>query len=362
MNSVAIAVWSAVFLTCCCNLPVNADDVSSGDRVDRIRTISQTLSDEIPLVIAHRGASGYLPEHTTEAAAFAHALGADYIEQDVVLSKDGVAVVLHDVTLNATTNVADVFPDRAVDGKYFVFDFTLEELRQLAVSERHGSASGVRFPKQLGRFRIATFEEHIQLITGLNKSRKRNAGLYVEIKQPALHRKRGLDPSTEVLRLLKKYGYESAEDRLFVQCFEADEILRIRSELHCRLPLIQLLTGQPTAEELAETAKVADGVGVPISAVLTDAKTGPPVVTKLVETAHQHVLMVHVWTFRTDDLPEYAESPEALLDLLVREARVDGIFADQPDVVLSWRKAVRKLGGIRGPFHLLHGRSEQPTK
>ncbi|MEZ6127638.1 MAG: glycerophosphodiester phosphodiesterase family protein [Planctomycetaceae bacterium] len=118
--------------------------------------ISQTLNAEIPLVIAHRGASGYLPEHTTESAAFAHALGADFIEQDVVLSKDGVAVVLHDITLNATTNVAELFPDRAVDGKFFVFDFTWEELQTLSVSERQTAKLvsgfrpvGVRFDWQL---------------------------------------------------------------------------------------------------------------------------------------------------------------------------------------------------------------------
>jgi glycerophosphoryl diester phosphodiesterase len=135
----------------------------------------------------------------------------------VVLSKDGVAVVLHDVTLNSISNVAEVFPDRAIDGKYFVHDFTLDELRRLSLSERNADG---RFPPGSGRFQIATLEEHIQLIQGLNESRNHKAGLYVEVKQPALHRKHGLDPSVEVLRVLKKYGYENAEDRVFLQCFE----------------------------------------------------------------------------------------------------------------------------------------------
>jgi len=329
-------------------------------RLDRVKAISQTLNAEIPLVIAHRGASGYLPEHTTEAAAFAHALGADFLEQDVVLSKDGIAVVLHDITLNTTTNVADVFPDRAIDGKFFVFDFTWEELQSLAVSERHAAQSSVRFPADLGTFRIATLEQHIQLIHGMNKSRQRNAGLYVEIKQPAAHRKRGLDPSLEVLRILKKYGYETADDRVFVQCFEADEVLRLRTELDCRLPLIQLHSGDLTTAEVAEISRVADGIGVNVNDVVQFRDGQAPEITSLVETAHRHALLVHVWTFRTDDLPDHAESPSALLNLLVQKAGVDGIFTDQPDSVLSWRTAAMKVGAIRGPFHLLNGGGKTP--
>ncbi len=351
---------AGVFLASLLQWSSGADRKLQNQRENRIRTISQVISNEVPLVISHRGASGYLPEHTTEAAAFAHALGADYIEQDVVLSKDGVAVVLHDVTLNATTNVADVFPDRAVDGKYYVFDFQLDELRQLSVSERYTAGKGPmdisRFPPGLGQFRISTFEEHLQLITGLNKSRGREAGVYVEIKKPALHRTHGLDPSKEVLRLLAKYGYDSAEDRAFVQCFEADETVRIRTELKCRLPLIQLRSGDVSADELAEIAKVCDGVGVQISAVLKADGVKEPTVTSLVANAHKHALLVHVWTLRTDQLPAYAENTDALLDLLVKEARADGVFADQPDAVLRWRTKLQQVGGVRGPFHLLHGR------
>ncbi len=320
------------------------------DRSSRLVAISQTLSDVVPIVIAHRGASGYLPEHTTEAAAFAHALGADYIEQDVVLTKDGVAVVMHDVTLNSITNVADLYPQRAVDGKYFVFDFTLEEIRQLSVTERDKKG---RFPQNTGRFRIATLEEHIQLIQGLNESRKRNAGLYVEVKKPAMHRERGLDSSVEILRILRKYGYENAEDRVFLQCFEEPEVLRIRTELGCRLPLIQLLSSTPTKQHIAEIAKVADGIGVRIEAVVAGAGEDEPNITEVVEAAHQNALMVHVWTFRTDSLPQYSQSADQLLDWLVKRGRVDGIFTDQPDAVLNWRQIANRMGRLKGPFHLL---------
>lgn len=327
---------------------------------DRLRMISQTLSGEVPLVIAHRGASGYLPEHTTEAAAFAHALGADFIEQDVVLSKDGTAVVLHDVTLNNVTNVAQVFPGRDREGKFYVFDFTLEELKSLNVNERVAEESRRRFPRDVGRFRIATLEEHIQLIQGLNRSRGREAGVYVEIKQPALHREENLDPAAEVLRILARYGYQDADDRAFIQCFEEPEVLRMRTELKCRLPLIQLLSKPPSGEQLADIARVADGIGVPITSVVKGADNGQPDCTNLVAAAHQHALMIHVWTFRTDDLPDFAESSEALLNWLARDAGVDGIFTDQPDAVLSWRTAAQARGGKQGPFHLLQGGRRQP--
>lgn len=325
------------------------------DRSARLKMISQTVSDEIPLVIAHRGASGYLPEHTTEAAAFAHALGADFIEQDVVLTKDGIPVVLHDVTLDAVTDVDAKFPERRKEGHFFVWDFKLAELRQLNVHERAPAKSKKRFPQDRGRFRVATLEQHIQLIQGLNQSRTTDAGVYVEIKSPAKHRDRGLDPSVQVLRVLKKYGYNDASDRVFLQCFDENEVLRLRTELKCRLPLIQLVSEAPSLDKTAQIAKVADGIGVPIAAVLAaDDSNGDVAVTDVVKTAHQHAMMVHVWTFRSDDLPAFTESPEKLLDLLIKDAGVDGVFADQPDIVLKWRAEAGDHVKLRGPFHLLN--------
>ncbi len=205
-------------------------------------------------------------------------------------------------------------------------------------------------------------QEHIDLIHGLNRSRRHNAGLYVEIKQPALHRKHGLDPSKVVLQVLSRNGYRNGEDRIFLQCFEQDEVLRLRTELKCHLPLIQLLSKTPTSDEIAAISKVADGLGVKITAVVTGAKAGKPVLTSLVKTAHQHAMMVHVWTFRTDDLPDFADSPTDLLNWLVKDAQVDGIFTDQPDVVLNWREAAGARAELPGPFHLLHGGTKSPQK
>ena len=321
-----------------------------GRRSHAINTISQKVSDEAPVVIAHRGASGYLPEHTTESAAFAHALSADYIEQDVVLTKDGVAVVLHDVTLNSVTNVAKVFPDRAVDGKFYVFDFTLLELQQLRVQEREACK---RFPRQDGEFRISTLVEHIQLIQGLNTSRQRNTGLYVEIKKPALHLSRGLDSSKEVLKILADFGYSTAQDRVFIQCFEEAECLRLRTELKCRLPLIQLYSKAPSVDQLAAAARIVDGIGVPLTAVVMGVKNGQPDITAIVQEAHKLALVVHAWTLRDDRLPEYAESSDQMIDWLVKDGGVDGIFTDHPDTLVTWRSRMHRQGKLNGPFHLL---------
>ena len=139
-------------------------------------------------VIAHRGASGYLPEHTLPAKALAHAMGADFLEQDVVASRDGELIVLHDIHLDRVTDVAKRFPARArKDGRFYALDFDLAELRQLRVHERV-AADGKpvypgRFPVTAGRFALHTFDEELAFIRGLNETTGRNAGVYPEIKK-----------------------------------------------------------------------------------------------------------------------------------------------------------------------------------
>ena len=320
-----------------------------------IRRTSHARKAVRPLVIAHRGASGYLPEHTTEAAAYAHALGSDYIEQDVVLSKDGIPVVLHDLELDDVTNVADVFPGRRHrGGHWYAFDFTLAELRQLNVVERVKGPHSRRFPNGSGNFRIATLREHIQLIRGLDHSRETATGLYVEIKQPARHRDEGLDVSKAVLAVLDEFGFSDPEDRIFIQCFEADELRRLRTDLKCRLPLIQLLGKIPTAAEIQRHAKVVDGLGVSISCVITgrvSEASDKAVITDVVRRSHENALLVHVWTVRTDQLPEFATSTDELLKWLIQDAGADGIFTDHPDAVLRWRRELAPQA--RNPFRFI---------
>jgi len=295
----------------------------------------------IPLIIAHRGASGYLPEHTLEAKAMAHALRADFLEQDLVLTKDSVPIVLHDLYLDTVTDVARLFPQRARDdGRFYAIDFTLEEIRQLRVTERFRPETGQavfpnRFPAGVGQFRISTLEEELAFIQGLNRSTRRDAGIYPEIKQPAFHRAAGQDISRIVLEVLTKFAYVSGDDPCFLQCFDMEELRRIREELGSRLRLIQLLDEQQCQKSLvdAETlhcdlsiiAKYAHGIGPSLSGVFQNRSP-----TRLVSSAHEMGLVVHPWTYRADAVaagfPSFGELHEASAAL-----EVDGVFTDFPD-------------------------------
>ncbi len=231
------------------------------------------------IVIAHRGASGYLPEHTLAAKAAAHAMGADYIEQDVVLSKDGVPMVLHDIQIDTVTDVAEVFPERArADGRFYAIDFSLDELKALTVMERADERGEQvfpgRFPRGASSFQIPTLAEEIELIQGMNLSTGREAGIYPEIKAPAWHRAEGQDISRVALGVLADYGYADPDDLVFLQCFDWNETRRIREELGWRGKLIQLLGENDwgeapdvdydalrTKDGLTAIAKIADGIG-----------------------------------------------------------------------------------------------------
>lgn len=300
-----------------------------------------------PLVIAHRGASGYLPEHTLPAKAMAHAQAADFVEQDVVLTRDDVPVVLHDVFLDAVSDVAERYPGRArADGRHYAVDFTLEELRGLRLFERCDPKTGRptypgRFPARTGSFRIATLEEELDLLDGLARSTGRRAGVYPEIKQPAWHRREGHDPTPIIAEVLRRRGLDGKDAACIVQCFEADELERLRTTLGWQGRLVLLVGDAPddgpdpllAPDALAAVAKIVDGIGPPLTRVV--GRDGRP--TGLVATAHAAGLAVHAYTFRVDRLPAFADSPEAALNLLVRGAGVDGLFSDFPDVCVNWR-------------------------
>lgn len=282
---------------------------------------------EDKVVIAHRGASGYLPEHTLEAYAMAHGMGADYIEPDLVLTKDAVFICLHDIHLEGTTNVEERFPDRKRDdGHWYPADFTLAEIKQLRVHERLNN----RFPKDESDFEVPTFEEMIQLIQGLNKSTGKNVGIYPEMKAAAWHAKQGLPVEKAVLEVLAKYGYTGPESKVFLQCFEPASIKKVRLELKSTIPTIVLVGGGPTArrllskEGLDEIATYANGIGP--SKVLIE--NNPDLVT----WAQKRGLKVHPYTFRADDYPKRKyDSYEAELDQFFNEYGVDGLFTDFPD-------------------------------
>ncbi|WP_417747429.1 glycerophosphodiester phosphodiesterase [Rosistilla oblonga] len=315
-----------------------------------------SLTEHAKIVIAHRGASGYLPEHTLPAKAFAYAVGSDFLEQDVVLSKDDVPLVLHDVHLDTVTDVRQRFPERARDdGRFYAIDLTLDELKSLSVSERFDPATGQavfpnRFPMGLSQFRIATLAEELELIQGLNDSTGRDVGIYTEIKRPAWHRQQGKDISRITLAVLNEYGYASRSDNVYVQCFDAAETRRIRDELDCQMRLVQLLEdddwGRTSAEydlaaaesDLHTMAQYADAIGPSMNVVVVPhANRQGYLCTPLVELAHRCGLKVHPWTLRADALPEYVDSFERLIEIALFEADADGVFSDFPDVTVATR-------------------------
>ncbi len=315
-----------------------------------------------PIVIAHRGASGYLPEHTLAAKALAHAMGADYLEQDVVLSADGVPVIAHDIHLENITDVATRFPQRArTDGRYYAIDFALDELRQLRVHERstrHASGRDIavfpeRFPVAPALFGIPTLAEEIDLIAGLDHSRRRHTGLYIELKSPNWHTREGHDIAAAVIDVLQAKGYDQRREQVFLQCFDDATLRRLRDHFQTPLPLIQLIAENDwgedshvdydylrTASGLAKVAKYADGIGPWLMHIYRGRDdAGQTLLSDLVPLAHAHGLQVHPYTCRRDELPSGIDSFNELLDVLVQQAGVDGLFTDFPDLAVKYLDA-----------------------
>ena len=302
-------------------------------------------------VIAHRGASAYLPEHTLEGAAMAHGMGVDYIEQDVVLTRDGVLIVQHDLYLDAVTDVAERFPGRRrADGLHYAIDFSLEEIRSLRVHERVTNSGRPvyprRFPPQSGNFRVATLQEHIELISGLNRSTGREIGLYIEPKSPAWHAAEGKDLMSAVLERLAAHDLTGADDPVLLQSFDSEALRRVREELRSGLRLVQLIGENswnegPTdfdslrsAEGVARIAEYAQGVGIWIPQVVDFNSDGTSDISDFTALAQRVGLFVHAYTLRADRLPSNAGSLANAVRILVDEAGLDGVFTDHPDQVL----------------------------
>ena len=323
----------------------------------------------MPIVIAHRGASGYLPEHTLPAKALAYAMKPDYLEQDVVMTSDNQLIVLHDLYLDRTTNVASIYPERKrPDGRYYAIDFTLDEIRELKVTENFVESEGEaissqfsgRFPIWTSRFSISTLEEEIEMIQGLNQSLGYNIGIYTEIKAPWFHHKEGKDITSALLELLCHYGYNQLDSNIYLQCFDPNELKRIKYELfpqyQMQIKTIQLIAftqWRETYEQvegqwqnysydwmfekqgMQQVAKYADGIG-PWYGMLLEHTEDKQVDTGLTKAAHNAGIAVHPYTFRADDLPEYVESFEQYLQIFFEDIKVDGVFTDHPDKVVQY--------------------------
>jgi glycerophosphoryl diester phosphodiesterase len=292
-----------------------------------------------PLVIAHRGASGHRPEHTLASYELGIELGADFIESDLVITKDGVLIARHENDISETTDVADRSEfagrrtTRRIDGVevtgWFSEDFTLAEIKTLRARER----LSFRDHAFDGRFEIPTFEEVLELAV------RRGVGVYPETKHPSYFRRIGLPLEEPLLAALEARGWTSRDAPVFIQSFETGNLRELRKQTGIRL--IQLLEagrhGLATPEDLAWIATYAEGIGPDKRLIVPADHAGrllPP--TSLVDDAHRAGLQVHPWTFRSDPeflAPEYEGQAE-------REYRqfyglgVDGVFSDFPEVAV----------------------------
>ncbi len=327
MNKFLIIILNIMLINC------------SSKNNNEAKNIDQPLK---TVIIAHRGASGYLPEHTLAAKAMAYAMDVDYIEQDIVLTKDNIPIVIHDIHLESVTDVAKKFPNRKRnDNRYYAIDFTFEELLHLNVSERFDSKTGKavykeRFPLNKSKFQIHSLQEEIELIQGLNKSTGKNIGIYPEIKNPQFHLNEGKDISKIVLDILYKYGYKTKADNCILQCFNAHELKRIRNEFNSNLFLVQLIEFEADEKRLEEFSKYADGIGPWIQQIIKGKnEDGTWKISDLVSNSHQLNLKVHAYTFRADQIGDF-NSFEELLNIAINEAKIDGIFTDFPDKAVEY--------------------------
>lgn len=331
-----------------------------------------------PLVIAHRGASGYLPESTLAAKGMAHAMGADYVEQDVVLTRDGYVLVNHDLWVDETSDVALRFPGRQrADGHFYAIDFTLDEILTLRVTDRfrrEGDATipvfPDRFPLWQSDFRFHTLESELQFLRGLERSTGRPIGIFTELKAPWFHEQEGRDLPLAVLEVLHQYGYRTREDRCRVMSFDPHALRRIREtvgpELGIDVPLTQLIARTEDNETyerqpngawtpydydwmhapggMAGIADYADGIGPDYHSLL-DPMSSPGAigVTSMTQEAHDAGLYVTPWAVRADQLPPYAESMDDVLGALIVGAGVDGVITDFPDIAVRYRDAELSL-------------------
>ncbi|HET7399892.1 MAG TPA: glycerophosphodiester phosphodiesterase family protein [Intrasporangium sp.] len=322
-----------------------------------------------PLVVAHRGASGYRPEHTVPAYELAARMGAHFIEPDLVATADGVLVVRHEPEISATTDVADrpEFADRwttkVVDGEsvsgWFTTDFTLAELRTLRARERLPllRPRNTMWDRQ---FPIATFDEVLTLRARLSKELRRTIGVYPELKSPTFFRECGIDVARLAADALRRHRLNSEGAPVFVQCFEVSTLFELRHGLGVRAPLVLLTTdGSPydlvakgdrrsytdllTVPALEELAKTITGIGADKDQIIPRTPDGrlAPEPTSLVADAHAAGLVVHAWTFRAENafLPanlrdggpaDYGRAVDEHLAFL--GAGIDGLFTDHADI------------------------------
>ena len=275
-------------------------------------------------LIAHRGASAYAPEHTTAAYRLAIEQGADYVEQDLQITRDGQLVCLHDFTLERTTNVKAVFPGRSrtatregreVTG-WHVSDFTLAEIQQLD--------AGSRFDPKFAGEKVLTFQQAIDLVRG-------RAGIYPETKAPEVYGSLGFDMETLVMEVLRKNGLDrpgaDPKTPVFLQSFSAESLKKMRESMKVTLPLLFLVGERDrdvwlTRDRMAEIKSFADGIG-PAKEIVS----GKP---EIVAWAHDAGLSVTPYTFRSAGQPA-GQTVRDEMSRFLYTFGVDALFTDNPD-------------------------------
>jgi glycerophosphoryl diester phosphodiesterase len=347
-----------------------------------LMTATSLAADSRPFVIAHRGASGYVPEHTLAGYFIAIQQGADYVEPDLVLSKDGALLARHENEIGGTTDVA-AHPEfaarkatKSIDGEqvtgWFTEDFTLAELKTLRARERLPELrrANTRYD---GVFEIPTFEEVLDLVAAADAQRAELAraagkppppriGVYPETKHPSYFAKLGLSFDDRMLEALERHGYSKRSDPVCLQSFEVGNLKALRRRTD--LPLVQLVapTGQPfdftlagdsrtyadmmSDAGLAEIATYADAIG-PHKWMVVQFSGRAPVDSGLASRARAKALGIHVWTLRAENefLPVDLRSAgdaaaHGNLDAEIRallDAGITGFFSDHPDLAVKAR-------------------------
>ena len=382
-----------------------------GDDDEAARLVSaakpfKTLNNEQPLVVAHRGASGYLPEHTLEAYARAIDLGADVVEPDLVATKDGVLIARHEPNITSTTNVSALpqFASRRttkkVDGVdetgWFASDFTLAEIKTLGAlitdAERSQQFNGL--------YKVPTLQEIVDLVKARSSGAGRQIAIYPETKHPTFHKQLGLPLEDKLIALINAAGWNSKTSPVFVQSFEPGSLKEMRGKgLNTRMVQLidaddydlktgkltyaapfdrpydwtlsgdtRLFSAMVTPAGLAEIKAYADGIGpwkpyiAPIKGTLdaagnlrdlngdgkanyNDASSQPP--TTLIDDAHKAGLFVHAYTFRNEQRRlafDYNKDPKAEY-LQFYRLGVDGVFSDSTDTAVEARQTyLKELG------------------
>jgi glycerophosphoryl diester phosphodiesterase len=345
------------------------------------RSLTQwrTLDGKPPLVIGHRGAAGHRPDHTLEGYRLAIEMGADFVEPDIVSTRDGVLIARHEPLLDDTTNIATI-PEfasrkttRTLDGVkiagFWASDFTLEEIKRM----RAVQPLAFRSKAYDGFYQIPTLEEIIELVQGENSHRSRVIGIYPETKHPVFHASLGLQTEDTLLKVLDKYGWNRKDAPVIIQSFESGSLKYLRPRTQLRLvqlidaddvgpdgklkyappydkPYNHAVNGDPrgfadmvTPANLADIAKYANGIGPWKPYMISAAGTGPVFTTSLIEDAHKAGLFVHAYTFRSEPqylLPAYNGNPRNEY-MQFFALGVDGVFSDYPDAAYAARDAYR---------------------